>query len=681
MKEHILRVDQPGGMDERHRATPPAANEIVDMRWDPLGAWRSVGGYSLVHPGLDVAGVIRSLWWWSAHNGARRFLVYEHEDAAGAVTLRSVDWAGSGSNTIQSGRARIQGPNVGTWYSAQANWLYILNGEDAPVRWDGLGEVVRVGFESPPPAPRVVGPGVHSVSSTSGGFHRQDEAFANYVAGFHLHDFQHGVGPQPDLTLAGSGNQPWTYGYAVSWVNDRGNESPLSEIIYVKGHVYNPGALETFWPSIRIYIDRAPKHVYGMRLYRTRQMYDLEPLTQGVQVYLHTEFATGGYSVLNDGKADRDLGPVFNPDSVGVTPRGARFFALFKGVSFVGPLPENPGRIQYSAPVFIEQFPEANWLPIGDQDSGHITGMYPTKNALVVFKQRGIYLIKGDPVNGFHSETLTEDVGSAGPVKEVPGVGLCFLADSGPYLLLGALENTGTPTQVVYIGGPIGDTWRRRVSVPSLASARMATVNANRELWIQVPADGSARQTLGLVYHWELTAWSIRDNWPIAAMATSRDAYGRLYLGSWDSAGHPGIFIAGPGFSTKGGDALAPSYTTAWLDTDRRLLPAAVSPYVRGLGVDLSVQLRTERRPELITVHDTSRTSHDTERNEERWGTALWGADLSWEGYTLTRVRYSVSAPQSFEVQFKFSSSSALELVGYYLHTDRPSGSISKLEQ
>ena len=58
--------------------------------------------------------------------------------------------------------------------------------------------------------------------------------------------------------------------------------------------------------------------------------------------------------------------------------------------------------------------------------------------------------------------TLTKDVGCIAPnsIKEVPGLGLFFLASDGVYVLEGALENTGTRTALVKISQPIRDLIR-----------------------------------------------------------------------------------------------------------------------------------------------------------------------------------------------------------------------------
>ena len=79
--------------------------------------------------------------------------------------------------------------------------------------------------------------------------------------------------------------------------------------------------------------------------------------------------------------------------------------------------------VYYSAPRQPEELPIENLFEIGDSISGPIVAMYPTKNALVIFKRFGIYLIKGDPLNGFFAFTLTKDIGCIAS-KSISNIGL-----------------------------------------------------------------------------------------------------------------------------------------------------------------------------------------------------------------------------------------------------------------
>ena len=75
----------------------------------------------------------------------------------------------------------------------------------------------------------------------------------------------------------------------------------------------------------------------------------------------------------------------------------------------------------------------------------------PPTTPQVVFKQRGIYLIQGDP-GSFRSVTLTEEIGSASPngFAATP-LGLMFVSENGVYLL----ERLDSQAKLTHVSKPI----------------------------------------------------------------------------------------------------------------------------------------------------------------------------------------------------------------------------------
>ena len=74
------------GIDQRWEAPPVSAQIVQDMRWDGRGFWTSAGGFGLIaefnsnevliNPFSGV-GAIVSLHYFSQHNGARNWIIYE----------------------------------------------------------------------------------------------------------------------------------------------------------------------------------------------------------------------------------------------------------------------------------------------------------------------------------------------------------------------------------------------------------------------------------------------------------------------------------------------------------------------------------------------------------------------------------------------------------------------------
>lgn len=630
-----------GAMDERWVADPAGADRIVNMYHPPDGAWRTAGGYESAFTPESQFGPVLSVHWFGQHQGGRQWLVYERQ-TSNTVELRYADYSADASVLIQSGRALIRGPRAGTTYFERANWLYVLNGYDPPVRWNGK-EVVEVGFSITPPPPTL------SIS----GF---DQADADY-SGQPVYDsagFQRGVG------TAASTATRWSYGYAVTWLNDIGQESPPSPIVFIENlNPRDPTAEEALAGvpiqgkrSVLVYIPAAPANVRGMRLYRTADVQGASAVgQQGFTLYFHSQYAAGEVSV-NDDLQDSELFTVLDRDQLGLWPTSARYAQMFKGTMFTDGGVEFPSRVRFSPPGNPEQMPEVNYLQVGDAKTGPIMGFKSTRNALVVFKRRGIYLIKGSPLDGFRTDTLTEDVGCAGArsIVEVPGVGTLFVSDEGPYILEGALENTGTPTRATFIGEPIAKVWRTEVNKKALEGCRASRYLKDREVWLQVPAGGDDRPRLGLIFHYTTGGWSVREDYPFSCMTEGRDHRGLLFAGSWDDTNHPGIHVYTRG-ADLGGANLSSRYETSWVDLGKRTLVEHVEWDVLNLGRSLTMEWHVDRDVAVWqSGADTAVRQRDTELNRSRWGTAVWDAG-AFEPLVPVKLRYDVYKSNAFEFQ------------------------------
>jgi hypothetical protein len=273
------------------------------------------------------------------------------------------------------------------------------------------------------------------------------------------------------------------------------------------------------------------------------------------------------------------------------------------------------------------------------------------------------------------------DQGNSAPnaLVELPGLGLFFLSDEGPYLLEGALENTGTPTQVIFLGREIRETWEERVNAGQLMSAQAVLNHRDRELWVQVPADGDWRPCLGLVYHYERGTWSFRDGYPINAIVETGDHRRLLVFGSWD-IGTPfkGLYVISPGFSTlgEGGTPVTARYVSGWHHTVERQDYVYAISHVYGYGDGvLDFAWRADRQltpssPGGVQVMDNSEQVNDRPRwdpAQNTWGTDATGKAGAWSDYYLVRVRHDLDAASAFELSLQWSASTRIRLMGYDL--------------
>jgi hypothetical protein len=556
-------------------------------------------------------------------------------------------------------RTYIPGPWQRTQYAAVGNWLWYINGFEEPRRWDGR-HVVRVGFDRPPPPPSIDDP--NSGLDIFDQFGREGPG-----ATFYARQEQRGLGDRP--VPVGALNPvvfAWKYAYAITWLNDLGQESPPSSLVFASGEntiEFLPGATTNGKMSALVRIPDAPSHVHGIRVYRTRQLLldnqsggattierRVEEQTPVGQLFFHSEWATGkGFSLIDD-KPDQELGALLDPDRTGLLPRGVKYLAPWQGCMFVGGSPEHPDRVWFSAPGLPEQFPALNYIDLGNRDSGEVTGIYPTKNVLVVFKRRGTFIIRGDPARGFEAQTLSPDVGCSSPnaLQEAPGLGLVFVSESGVFLLEGATREHGHPTRITRISGPIQKVWNQRVNTAALMSAQGVLYRRQREIWLQVPADGASAtgHMLGLVYHYELGTWSLRPDWPINCFTESKDERGYLFFGGRLDRG---VYAYSRG-RDKGGVAVVAKYQTAWQDLGSvwgRSQVLYASPYLLNYGDRTHTLAYRRDRRVAFGLTEAARKTEDAEQARPKWGAALWGSKTvagdRWSDYDPTVIRHDVT--------------------------------------
>lgn len=665
-----LQVHPLRGIDERWKVSPSAATRITDMSWHRKEGWRTAGGYGQLTPddsegdnSFDGTPEIVSLHWFAQQGGSRQWLIWEtangelkHFNGSLSPSGNSNPIWDEGANKFD-GTARSRAVETVPWARTQSavfgDYLYLVNGIDEPIVFDGH-KAMRAGFDLAPPPP--------------------DVYVANKWAGQTSHlfsDARFGVGEL---------NKTCAYKYRRSFINERGQESALSE----------PSSVVTFTNStggtagITLSMAPGPDWAVGSRLYRTNDIYDSagEPLSRGAgeNYYYLTEIPDNSTRLFMDIRPDTSLGALADPENFGGFPIGAHLVATFKDTLFVA----TKRGVHFSKPLLPEEFPPDNFFDLGDGDGGAPTALFPTRNSLVVFKARGIYLIKGDPASGFYAQTLFRDVGTTAPnaVKLLPGLGVVFIGDTGIYLLEGALENTGTPTALRQLDTQIPDLFRR-INRTALPAAEGAVYHAEGEYWLAVPTIGSHKNDLVFIYHYEIGAWSTRQDYPIGAMIVTGDKRGYLMFGSNDASSKPGVWVYGRGFGDKGGTALSSIWEGAHVDFGS-IYTAIYGKFrvyatVIGMGTnDVSLNVTTSR--ELAPIYDIDQgrdqryvvdaMARDSGENDllPLLGTVSWGDAAKWGDHRPVVVRWDVTSlghGPAHEAQATFSWSGRGEIIGY----------------
>jgi len=509
--------------------------------------------------------------------------------------------------------------------------------------------------------------------------------------------------PQHDTRKCG-------FQYKITYVNERGQESAPSMssslAIIENGSNSEKNRAAHGKGLVGLDIPLGPKECVARRIYRTRNLYssagNLYSVGDQQSFYFLDEIQDNMTTTYIDAKPDTSLGELLETRDLGNFPPGSKFLAVFKNTMFVAGSSLN--EIKYSAPLFPEVFPEDNIINVGDDDGGQIMGMRATKNALIVFKQRGIYLVKGTPSSGFQSFTLNKDVGCIAPnsIAEVPGLGLMFLSESSIYLLEGALENTGTPTAVVEVGREIPEILETINKSAAIRSS--ATVyQKDKEYWLSVPTIGSSKNNLCLIYHYEIGSWSIRRHFPADCMITTQDHRGYLIMGSNDvqNESRAGLLVYTRGSNKKGSITLSRtvtsfdangnplSFTTTSEDSIlteslyetinvdyqsvfTNFRPAHVFAYNVGYGdLSLSVNTRVNRSIDLSRQRFQDAPQQDPNEHYPVYGSAFYDKD-SWTAYRPIVTRFDVSTThkgpvRELSVQFRSQPGEKFEIIGYDL--------------
>jgi hypothetical protein len=703
------------GMDERWKTSPTQAVSIRDMCWSDQDSWTKGGGFDYgtidiqikPSPSATIADAMYNydgnIWhhsstplpvnlhWFAQYSGAYQWLMFEDERGRLKYFNGSLSNGRPWSSVMyvdgeqfdahaSEGRSRtiLTTPWIGTSFATFAARLYMVNGRDEPLVFDGE-KASPAGFyyQPGPPEPRVFS------------YNRLPE---------------HGV-RQQSVGLGPPGGRG-AYMYKVTFVNERGQESEASE---ASGSVKFNNADADFknlgWNTRRgvhvvyVTLPTGPVGTVARRLYRTQTL--ISPFSGGSQTqtdaanntlvsnprelsftenfYFVEEIQDNETTLFCDMRNDPSLGSVLIEDDFGGFPRSSSLLAVFKSTMFVAD--GNDFRIRYSAPNQPEVFPRLNRIDLSDSTSGEITALYATTNALVVFKQRGIYLIKGDPVRGFYGETLSKDVGciATRSVREIPKVGLVFMGLKGIYILQGLIQ--GVQAQVVKISQPIRKQFQK-INIAAAANIRSVVYHRDAEYWLFVPITGEEHATLALKFHYEIGSWSYVDNFPCGGVIETEDHRGYMHFVTDYSDNVRGMYVYGKGYTTKGfdssGDAIdvLPLYETANLSIgkgyeDFRVVRVHAQIVSYGTN-ELKFNFTTNRDMSIAAAGTTVQMRRPLEdASSPTYGVTTWNGGSTYVERRPMPVRYDVSTMhkgpvQDFRMQFH-TAGARMELIEYEL--------------
>lgn len=696
------------GIDQRHKPPGGFAAVMQDLTQTDHGGWRDGGGYArciagptmgAVDPFSGMGQILSLFSFWQGGMG-RHWLVFEatlgnSETASLCVldpsTRTSTCYAvlKDRSATSLDARTAPSTPWAGTVATAWGDRLYLVNGYDAPVVFDGW-RADEAGFANPPPPPSV-----ERVLNVRGTAYGRNTVTSMTADGNPIPSL--GLGPVPTIVDEGGGTLTITpyncaYRYIMAYKNDRGQLSPWSEpsetVYFSNGDIKITGTVSSIANGAAIVGINAPigpAQASARVFARTINMLDSQGqpiLGAGDVFYYLCELPDNTTRFFEDYQPDGSLGSAIDRfGETGAWPRGASIVCVFKERMYFGGMAEVDVAFSYAG--FPEQVPGGNTLALQDASGGRTTGLWPGRNCILATKARSLHLIKEDDELGPRAWPLSGEGGCIAPKSfvDIPKVGTAFIGDHAIYLLQGALLNEPTATEVIRISTPIPDiiaslNWSAMIGACS-------GLNLNeQEAWFCVPWRGYQNNTHVLKYHYETGDWTIVPYMPIQCLAVTQDRRSYVYFGSWatdaltspDGVAHEGIFVYSLGYDNKASTRIQPVYETAPADYGylyRNVAVAEVMVYCVGFGQDLTLDYRVNRdntwiRADLDGSDAFSRDQQYADANHRMdiygttagrnnvavWGTSTWG---SWRPVVLRFPISLTPASPAQELSLRFS--------------------------
>ena len=675
------------GMDLSIPAPPNTAQLLQNWAYDAqTRGWTNQVGYEQFFQDDEngpfgpiglLTKPVDSIYVFQKHSGKKQDILFECNGRL--VVLEP--WTTNKRNVLSSNRT-IPAPNAPrTCYEPYGRYCVITNGIDEPIKYRGDGRLYPLGWGEAPGDPIV-----RSI--------RDPEAAGDLTALEAADDY------------VGSGNNIWQgddsyfegvsssdsdttveYIYRVSFVNENGSESPLSndsnKLTYTGTSVNRNGNSGVPKVCAVIEIPQGPTGTVARRIYRTKSD------GQRSLFYFVEEVKNNHDELYVDYRSDASLGSEApqRTFSVPFPSKGCRFTAAFKNCLFVDGGEMEPTRLYYSAALEPDRFPAFNYFEVGTREGGDITGLEAYYNSLLVFRENGIDLIRGDAVNGFELIPFVEGIGaySHNSIVAIPSIGVAFLSRDGVYLLTGGLDG-GSDLTLQKISKGIDEIFER-TSIDAMPAAVGAYSSKHQELHFYIPTSGRPRLQQGLVYHTNNGQWTQRNGFPVRCITVDKDAnllfgaddYSPLGTGSTGDKITRGIYvisnkpfegseIALGDDAIQNGAPITSEFRSQWIDMGL--------PYLKKYPKYLYVYCLSNGDPDVSINHYRNRNWNDAyegggvkpqvadEKDQPVYDKALWGTP-QWQDKRLIQVRCPITTGACSEYAFKIEANNPFLLIGY----------------
>ena len=680
MKNTTVQIKALSGLFEKLPQTQDGATELTNWTVDKYtGGWDNRIGYERYNPipsgsfsPFSTLDRIDSMFVFSRHQGAMQSVIVESDG-----TLYHLSESYMALKTISSNRTKPATNEAPTQYSTYGKWLIISNGYDKAFKYPGwpmhqnaityVPQIYDLGWNTVPAPPTIWNIQTTPTLSASNG--------QNVCINFPINDDK-GLGT--NTITSGSVGDTNKYKYRISFVNNAGAESPLSEESAELQWNTEPPTGTQYKYAVYIELPTGPDGTVARRLYRTKN-YGTAAVGTESNYYFVKDINNNTDDAVYDAVPDGALGTLAPDESSSILfpATRTRFTAVYKDCLFVEGGVDNDTMLFYSKPTLPDQYEATNFIELGNRNSGGITGFHSYFNFLLVFRERGIDAIMGDYPN-FTAVPISTEVGTRAinTVTNVPGIGIMFLASDGIYAISSNMEYSDSPG-IKQISNHMLKTMNR-INEDCLGKACALYSPKWQEWHCYFPADGNNLPSLGVVYHIEKNAFSTRTEFPVSALA--RDYIGNIFIGSTNEGNvQPGVFVISKkravGERVQGENIvdLSPPisiYRSPWINMGDETIKKHVHfvyLYVLTQGDNpISIEYFKDFYYTGITAEGRKlqRADHN-DQSVYNTATVVTGSELPWEEPLATAIRYPIAQGSCSHFQFKINTQNDMVLIGY----------------
>ena len=518
MKSQTIQFVNANGLDQRYKGELGYADKIYNFRIDPNGLgwvadrgiehwWKFPNPFGLVG---NVTTITENLLYqtdacyiWEKSSTGQIYYFYER---AGKLLYA---WGNKGQGSgysgnyyyndlvyLQTGRKTPKTNEVGTQFIPYGNRLLIINGYDKPIWFSGNEDFRDFSFSLPTasPQPTSVQPSYVGGSKLEGG---TGAPYFNEKATLGL-----GIADK-DIS---------NYFWFMTYITEDGAESPQSTPV---GESWEPlQDDEKFRFGVVLQLPQGPEGTTARRLYRTKNIRRVGLADANDSNYFFIkEFEDNSTTHFIDTTPDDALvspaPTTFASTTINTT---YKFGATWDNRIWLAGGDSTPSRIIYSEKGNPEQFGSFNFFEVGSTGGGHITQIYPYYNNLLVFRRNSIEIIRRDGTGSPTISTLSNNLGTiaSNAICNVANLGVMFLNEEGIFLIQGGLDG-GSQITITRVSETL-DKELQKINKVALGNAWACYSPTEREAWFHFAVDSNSTPTLGLVYHLDNGAWSIRGS-------------------------------------------------------------------------------------------------------------------------------------------------------------------------